>query len=326
MTRPSGHSLLLSSAGTALVSAALLLAGCGKTSPGSETASPATGPRSSGGFSADDPPEPTISLLRAVGPYEVREVGPVGGGHGRLEVWRGDERVWTAVGHFVGVGQAAAVGGFISGDAPPADTAAVRDLNGDGVPDLITWRHMPGGDGSSTIVEVLELGAHGVRPLLALNVGGSGEVSGFRDLDGDGVDEFLTLDETFSDGSAEAPYPAVVLAWDPAAGTWMPSPDHMRRPTPPPAELDRRAAAIRERPGSDLAVRRLLESEMLDLIYAGYWEAADQFLASAWPGGNRPEADAPSEEAFRMELYDRMAQSPYYETVLALNGRSSLRD
>lgn len=272
----------------------------------------------------EDFPDSTSTLVQTVGPYEVRVVGPIWPGHSRIVVERDGRRVWSRLGHFVGTGQGGDVGtysSFAGPDAPPADTSAVRDLNGDGTPELLAWWTTLGGGMCCTIVGAVSLAPDTARTVFELNVGRS-EVSGFRDLDGDGVDEFLHLDGAFAYWNtcgACSPYPDVVLAWDGAR--WEFSERAMRRPLPPADTLAARAVEVREATaeGAGYPPYPLWET-MIDLIYAGHWDAADRFLVRAWPASKLGD-DAPSREAFAAEFAEQLRRSPFYDALLALNDR-----
>ena len=273
-----------------------------------------------------DFPDSTSRPLRTVGPYEVRTVGPIDPGDWRLVVERGGRRVWAELGHHVGLGQPDDVGtfsAFAGPDAPPSDTAAVRDLNGDGVPELLTWRSTLGGGMCCRIVEAVTLGPDDVRSVFEHTIGRS-ETSGFRDLDGDRVDEFLSADDTFAYWNASgggSPYPDIVLAWDGAR--WAFSERYMRRPAPSPDSLARSAAAVRDATRAGAAYPpAALWAQMLALIYAGHWDAADRFLADAWPGG-RLGPEAPTRTAFAAEFAGQLRRSIFHADLLALNGRTS---
>ena len=310
----------------ALLTAALL-AGCAPGSPapaGPATADTAvaTGPDAAGPDA--DFPDSTSRLLRTVGPYEVRRVGPIDPGDWRLVVERGGRRVWDELGHHVGLGQPDDVGrfsAFAGRGAPPSDTAAVRDLNGDGTPELVTWRSSVDGGMCCRIVEALTLGPGAARSVFQMNIG-KDESSGFRDLDRDGVDEFLSSDDTFGYWNASgggSPYPDVVHAWDGAR--WVFSERHLRRPVPSPDSLSRSAAAVLDatRAGATYPPAALW-AQALDLIYAGHWDTADRFLADAWPG-DRLGPEAPSREAFAAEFAEQLQRSKFYTSLVALNGR-----
>jgi hypothetical protein len=103
----------------------------------------------------------------------------------------------------------------------PGDVSAItvvpptgRDLDGDGLPDLVVTR-WSGGAHCCYATAAYGIGTR-IRTLLSIDTGdcGPGE---FTDLDGDGSLEFSTCDETWKDRYcvfALAPFPTVVFAYD----------------------------------------------------------------------------------------------------------------
>lgn len=192
----------------------------------------------------------------------------------------------------------------------PAPPGTVRDLTGDGVPDVVLTTYSGGMHCCSTH-RLVALGADG--PRLLATVDAEHGMADVADLDGDGVAEWTLLDWTFAywhESFAGSPAPTVVLAWDGRA--LAPSTAHMRR-TP----LRDLPAAADVRADPSWTARRFPPTDywatLLDLLYAGRGADAARFAEDAWAG------DDLGRTVFLRMLADRLWQSPYADAVVTMN-------
>lgn len=195
----------------------------------------------------------------------------------------------------------------------PVPAGAVRDLTGDGVPELVVSSYS-GGAHCCTTHWIVTLGDDGPRPVARVDAAdGEAEIV---DLDRDGLPEVALADWSFAYWNAsfaESPAPRVVLRWDGAgfAPTWQ----GLRLPPLDPAALDAEAAAVRadaawtERSFPPVAYWATL----LDLLYAGHGAEAARFAEAAWAG------DALGRAVFLRSLTDVLYRSPYGPAVIDQN-------
>lgn len=191
------------------------------------------------------------------------------------------------------------------------------DITGNGRPNIIAELDSRGGDCCLTYY-VFELGPDGtLNEIAVLTADYNG---GFKDIDGDGIPEFVVVDKTWAyklTCYACLDYPKMVLTFD--GVTWSPDIDRMRI-SPPTESESAFVERIRSLHADDWYSRRDgVWSEMLRRIYGGHVASAWRLFDAAWePGWGE-----------KQELLDIFAtvlrSSPYYAAVVAVNGGDEAR-
>lgn len=219
----------------------------------------------------------------------------------RLEILKGGQLVHYQVGSALSIGCAQA-------EIPIKSRLAIgRDITGRGKPELLIQDEHFNSSGTSDWY-VFAIGDE-FQPVVSL----LGVITGqdrcpFRDLDGDGIPEFVVLDGTFAGfhtSHAESPLPTVVLKLK--GGSYEPAPDLMRTPVPARDALARKAQAFRAstewqagEPPPELG--RLI----VDLVYGGYWALVKELLNEAWP------TRLSGKQQYWLELRDLLLESRYW--------------
>jgi hypothetical protein len=231
-----------------------------------------------------------------VGPFAVRrwvskaepEVSPAGMCDCLLAVYRGDTLVLT-------IGTPGAI------EALTIAAPSGRDIDGDGLPDLIvsSWS---GGAHCCYATTVYSIGA-AARVTLAIDTGNCGQ-GDFADLDGDRVLEFVTCDDQFAYAYcpfAVSPFPTVVLGYDRSERRYRPATPRFALQLR--ATLDRDEAAARAAltaPGApaDQAKCTVLQP-VLGLFYAGLVEDGLKLLRGLYRGADAEDLAAEALAAVR---------------------------
>lgn len=175
------------------------------------------------------------------------------------------------------------------------------DITGDGLPNLILREAATTGNRFI----VLRL-AEEVDVLAEIDAG-PGTDAGFRDLDGDGIFEFVGRDPTWRDILADRS-PRVVLRWSGSA--YVASPADLARPEPRMDQLE----PIIERillsdAWTDAGPPKELWQEALDLAFSGHPDAASRLIEWAWPDGRE------GRDAFLDRFRATLAQSERYREL-----------
>ncbi|MBK9118782.1 MAG: hypothetical protein IPM18_04160 [Phycisphaerales bacterium] len=198
-----------------------------------------------------------------------------------------------------------ALGG--QGYQAPTEVGVGQDVTGTGSPSLIVVDYS-GGAHCCWTYYVLDLAPPRIVAVLDTTTAGY-----FDDLDDDGVYEFITADPTFdywNASHAESPFPRVVLAF--RAGRYRLAPEYMR--TAPPSSADFDAWVNEARTSQSFSGSRpapLFWGRMLDLIYGGHADLAEELFRLGWP------PEIPGKHEFRAD-FDRTLRSSRYWPDLRL--------
>ncbi len=187
---------------------------------------------------------------------------------------------------------------------------AIKDINGNGIPELILLGHS-GGAGCCHDNYVIEFSSP-ISILMDLHTGN--ESINFKDLNNDGVFEIETNEDVFNYWNAShlaSPSPRVVLSLQ--NGEYRADPSFMRQPAPADLEIRGIANAVKSWSGS--AGPEVAWKYALDLIYSGNTASAKKYVDLAWRE-NDP-GDFGTKENFWRELINQIHTSPYYIDLVA---------
>lgn len=169
-----------------------------------------------------------------------------------------------------------------------------RDINNDGVPELIVYHTDESAHGpiSYTIYQL------DGKPTLKVLFNGSFTSGDFEDVDKDGTFEVIERDNNFEGfydaASVQTLFPHVVLAWDGKA--YKPSAKLMKKKAPSAAELQKMIneakAGIKEhsfdikaKPGTSIITSDVW-NKMIELVYSGNSSSAKELLTRMYPSGD----------------------------------------
>jgi hypothetical protein len=243
------------------------------------------------------------------GAYTVEIVRDDSGGAQTAVIRQGGRTVWQGTGFRFGYGDAPGADPDSAAARPPA----VRDLTGDGVPELVL-HDWSGGAHCCFTFYVFTLGPR-LAVLDTLPLADS-DMARFEDLDGDGRYELRTNDWAFAywnTSFAGSPAPEVVL--EPGEDGFRLAERFARKPPLPADTVRARVARVRDEwTGERRFPPVLLWATMIEMIYGGNAAQVPGFVDCAWKG------DATGKEVFLRYFHDQLMQSPYYAELGALNG------
>ena len=295
-----------------LFAAVLLAAGCSrKSKPDSNqpqaiaTAPPTQTPQ----------PSPTLKIeeeRQSFRDYIVINRWDPNAFEGRLKVTKGGQTILDRQGGKFYVGSA------ISEDnerQKPQPIAIGKDITGEGKPNLVVME-WSGGAHCCSDYYVFELG-ESIREIAKITTGNpSGH---FKDLDGDSRLEFITLDDTFAywnTSYVDSPMPQVILTF--YDGAYHIAAKLMWKPAPSRAQLSRLANRLRSQnqvvPGFFNSSE--LWGTMLNLIYTGHGDLAEQFFETAWNHKTQ------GKKEFYKEFQAQLRQSQYWPEIREMNSSS----
>jgi len=191
------------------------------------------------------------------------------------------------------------------------------DITGDGRPDLVVSEYT-GGANCCHRVHVFEIGDQFryIQTIDALH----SDLADFENVDGDPALEFLMADWTFAywrTGLFDSPSPLVVLKYN--GSQYAMAPNLMRKPPLSQDELMQVATEIAAPLDAELAAQSdlgtRLAHRMLDLIYSGNMGQAWELVDLAWPKSDG------GKSAFLRDFQSRLATSPFWDDLQAMNGR-----
>ncbi len=222
----------------------------------------------------------------------------------RIEIVRDGNTYWTRAARGLAPRRTLVDGG---GTVAPGS-----DITGDGIADLVLREEGP--DGPRFIV--LSLGQE-VDVVAELEASPEGR-AGFRDYDGDGVLEFVTLDPTFKD-ILGAQSPTVILRYE--RGGYRLSTEDMARPEPTMEQMEPVIEQILLSEEWDAGrVPSELWERAADLVYSGYQDLAERFIRWCWPDGRD------GLDAFLTTFRQAVAQSPYGRELIGESVGSGATD
>ena len=198
-----------------------------------------------------------------------------------------------------------------------------KDITGDGVPDLVV-SEWSGGAHCCFVYNVFSLGKE--FKFIDQIENSHGYYGKFKDVDGDGVLEFLGHDFTFSywhESFAGSPAPEIIL--DFKDGAYRLALGKMKKPINPlvyKSQLDEFRNASRDQASLRLnkvgwerrgfVLPSMVWSYMLDLIYTGHPKEAWGFLHDVWPKGKA------GKERFIKEFKEQQSRSYYWDNLKSL--------
>jgi len=198
-------------------------------------------------------------------------------------------------------------GDFIK-NADELKTKAIKDITGNGIPELFVEGYSGGAHccSHSYIVELSDP----IKVLFDLDTGDNGIE--FKDLNHDGIMELSTNEDVFAywhTSFAASPMPEVVLSLQ--NGKYKADPKYMRKPAPTDAEIKKMADSVESWSGAqgpDVAWKYAI-----NLIYSGNVASAKKYVDLAWQSGDAGDFGAKAE--FWKELDDQIKTSPYYKDL-----------
>lgn len=200
-----------------------------------------------------------------------------------------------------------------------------KDINGDGVPDLIV-EHYSGGAHCCYEYAIFSLG--NTLELTSVLEGKHSPLE-FKDLDGDGKYEVIGRDWTFAywnTSFAESPAPQIILRWN--DGRYRLTGDLMKKPANQNellqlAEEFRRDALFVDESMKSLHWEPKWWAVMLELIYTGNGNLAWKFCDWFWPVSDQQSISKKymaEKKKFLSEFKKQLKTSPYWLDLKKLNG------
>lgn len=246
--------------------------------------------------------------------YVVRTYGGEPGSidQASFEILHGGTRVYA------GDGYSFRIGSLYEDEKSHSLVRIGSDITGDGRPDLVVSEYT-GGANCCYQVHVFEIGDQ-FRYIQTIDAKHS-DLADFENVDGDPALEFPMTDWTFAywrNGLFDSPSPLVVLKYN--GSKYAMAPNLMRKPPLSQDELVQVATEIAAPLDAELAAQSDLGSRlahrMLDLIYSGNMGQAWELVDRAWPKGDGGKSE------FLRDFQSRLALSPFWDDLLAMNGRS----
>jgi len=197
------------------------------------------------------------------------------------------------------------------------------DVTGNGKSDLVIWQWCGSASGHGSRYRVLELDGSCVKEI--------GVIAGLagvkaKDVNGDGVDEFIGYDEAYCCFGgcchADSPCPQVMLSFDRTQGKFILNKQLMAKPPLPEEQLHRLSLNYKDDPwwAGALLPPPGLFSTMFDLIYGGNEKQAWELFDASQPEGSKV-----SKEKWQDEIEDALRCSPFNPvTVIADRNREKL--
>lgn len=206
------------------------------------------------------------------------------------------------------------------------ETPVARDINGDGIPELILLDVADDAHACATCV-IFALSDHG--PKLELNHEFNESRPSFKDLNHDGRLEIVAEDTNYIGWNCcvpGSPQPRVALAWN--GKTWVASAKFMAAPQPSAKDLDKIVRELKkDLPENAEYINPDVWGKMLDLIYSGNAPAAHELLKRMWTGNaildiygayRRPYS-VRYRERFWTDLVEHVKESQYLPVLRELN-------
>lgn len=162
---------------------------------------------------------------------------------------------------------------------------AARDINGDGVPDLIIAEHLNGRLG--TEYRIISLAGTGLKTIFDDTFVAA---TNFTDLDHNSKYEIESADsyENWNACQADSAYPRIVLQWN--GQKYTASAKRMKAAAPTQSQLQAMAKQISNQQDNTNRVQ-LLVSDTIALIYSGNAAAAKKLVTLAYPNDKTLECE-----------------------------------
>jgi hypothetical protein len=183
---------------------------------------------------------------------------------------------------------------------------AIKDINNDGIPELVI-KGYSGGAHCCSHLYIVELN-NPISILLDLETGDWG--TQFEDLNNDGVYEISTKEDVFTywhTSFAASPAPDVVLSF--RDGKYKADPKYMRKSAPTDAEIKTQAGSVES--WSSAQGPEVAWEYAIKLIYSGNIASARKYVDLCWQNN----AEFESKNKFWEDLFDTIKNSPYYDDL-----------
>jgi hypothetical protein len=237
----------------------------------------------------------------SLGPYKVETSYESSGGR-RYTITRNGEALFSKfAGQFWFVS--------VAGRQPSSSLhePVLKDINGDGVRDLIVEQYPVGGH-CCWSYSVFSMGSK-FKPVA--EIGGFPSPMSFQDVNGDSVYEIVGEDSTFYSWYAS---PRIILRYDSGLGTYRLAASLMKRAAPTAEQMAAKAREFSKATRyAGYPVAPEVYRYMLDLIYSGNAQSAWRFLELAW------QATPQERQSFIATLRGQLNRSPYAAEIEAMN-------
>jgi hypothetical protein len=247
--------------------------------------------------------------VRSFQEYAVKTFVDNDTGVGRLEVYKKGQLIYQSRNHHFYIGL------LRQEDKKTNERVAMgRDITGKGIPNLVV-SEWTGEAHCCYSFCVFEIGRE-FKKVAEINAEHS-EGAYFQDVNGDHKLEFVGNDWTFAywhAAFAQSPAPQIILRFQ--DDQYVLATDLMQKPAPSAIDIQSHIQTILRNaswswetpePPADLW------GYMLELIYAGHAEQAQEVFLKAWP------ENVPGKEKFLGEFWKRLSRSPYWPQIRNMN-------